>query len=1171
MIKIEKSIFDNNTLNWNQNCFKISNFKNLIKIDNDLIEKNEFEKKQINDCEEFILKLNEEIDRIECFYKINCDLGKKKLKKINLLIFNKKTSSFLEKRFYLHRVVSNLNQLFNFLKGLEQFRNFNKLMIQKALDKFKKNLKKISNNALIKESTIKIMLKKKTTIENQLLKNFFCTNNNLITCLNTIRYLLSKFEEMTGITSILINENQFFEKSFMHYKDILIIDKYDYKKIDYSFKNLNFSFKTQFKTEIKEIILAYKLVLIDDSKNLKLYIDRSLKKDHKSFMFFIYYFVKKSVIFSSLKCIDLLLTLIFSNKESLNKYLMNESNRSGNSYNFQQFIFHEIVSEFSMDFKKNIQLMSNLNKIDQVFDKNFFFTEKGIINFFEFCDKKEDLEFKKLLIFKDSFNRIPLYIACKNNLDTVVVIILKYMKKWNLINDKISIDHLEYCAEFDSFTPLQISIMEKNLFITEKLLEFFNSALCYQNHILTASRLNSIELLELLICKFKFDINFTDDSNYNKTALYFATENNREDIVKFLISKNANTEIKDFFLGWTPIFIACNQGNFEIVEILLNANCRIDIFDNNGFLPIEIASLNGHLKIVEQLMSHYLKTKNEKILEILRIPTIINKCSNKENKKILMDDDFNYSNKLKCFKKKKNSIIEKNKNKNALIVTLESHKIENNSFSFLNVDQKIIEIIKDLKSQLFLIISCKDTKTSLDISVPKTINLCSNEIFNDFSFFMDNDDESEILLTFEIVFKLNVKNRNKLLYKSVCFLNNENDSLGKNLQQLEKTIEIPLLNTINFENIGAIKFKYFFVKKFYIKDCKIINQMNSPKIFSMPKLIGHRGFGMNLDKKLIQVEENTHLSFETSHNMGVFYVETDVQLTKDLVPVIYHDTLCSELGVDIPIHEIKLNQFLALNEEKTKFKNLLYSKKYNFKNKRSMSLLSLNQNSLLKEYDIIDQSKTTNSNNTLCDVYSRMKYTDTWESKNESKMFTGSFVLSDFVSLEKVLNELPQNLHLNIELKYPTSKELGSANISNSSIDLNIYVDKVLNDVFTKNKFKRNIIFSSYNSKICILTKRKQNAYPVLLLTDSIFILNIHDVNESMYNAKKFAKKWNLNGIITYSKILIQTPRLINFIKKSGLKLFVYGVENEDIIPDLLNSGIDSIICDKRSSFKNFN
>jgi glycerophosphodiester phosphodiesterase len=37
-------------------------------------------------------------------------------------------------------------------------------------------------------------------------------------------------------------------------------------------------------------------------------------------------------------------------------------------------------------------------------------------------------------------------------------------------------------------------------------------------------------------------------------------------------------------------------------------------------------------------------------------------------------------------------------------------------------------------------------------------------------------------------------------------------------------------------------------------------------------------------------------------------MQTDVQLTRDLVPVIFHDFSLSESGTDIPIHDLTFEQ-----------------------------------------------------------------------------------------------------------------------------------------------------------------------------------------------------------------------------------------------------------------------
>ena len=58
------------------------------------------------------------------------------------------------------------------------------------------------------------------------------------------------------------------------------------------------------------------------------------------------------------------------------------------------------------------------------------------------------------------------------------------------------------------------------------------------------------------------------------------------------------------YLGWTALHWACDLGEKELVELLLN-NCKADssIKNNSGSSPIHLAVAKGHMKVVECLLS----------------------------------------------------------------------------------------------------------------------------------------------------------------------------------------------------------------------------------------------------------------------------------------------------------------------------------------------------------------------------------------------------------------------------------------------------------------------------------------------------------------------------------------------------------------------------------------
>ena len=80
------------------------------------------------------------------------------------------------------------------------------------------------------------------------------------------------------------------------------------------------------------------------------------------------------------------------------------------------------------------------------------------------------------------------------------------------------------------------------------------------------------------------------------------------------------------------------------------------------------------------------------------------------------------------------------------------------------------------------------------------------------------------------------------------------------------------------------------------------------------QFVGHRGSGVNsTGRSNLQIGENTFRSFLTATNPGASCVEFDVQMTKDHIPVIFHDFLVVETGADVPLHMLTFDQFMHLS------------------------------------------------------------------------------------------------------------------------------------------------------------------------------------------------------------------------------------------------------------------
>ncbi|EFC38309.1 predicted protein [Naegleria gruberi] len=110
---------------------------------------------------------------------------------------------------------------------------------------------------------------------------------------------------------------------------------------------------------------------------------------------------------------------------------------------------------------------------------------------------------------------------------------------------------------------------------------------------------NLEKMKELVEVKF-FNVDTIDRFGYNCSALQFAVNGGKLEIVKYLISKNANVNLIDVS-GETALHKACKKGNLEMVKLLLKAGIQKDYVNKLGKSPINILTEKGFTEI-----SHYL-------------------------------------------------------------------------------------------------------------------------------------------------------------------------------------------------------------------------------------------------------------------------------------------------------------------------------------------------------------------------------------------------------------------------------------------------------------------------------------------------------------------------------------------------------------------------------------
>jgi hypothetical protein len=159
--------------------------------------------------------------------------------------------------------------------------------------------------------------------------------------------------------------------------------------------------------------------------------------------------------------------------------------------------------------------------------------------------------------------------------------------------------------------------------------------------------------------------------------------------------------------------------------------------------------------------------------------------------------------------------------------------------------------------------------------------------------------------------------------------------------------------------------------------------------------VGHRGMGKTFDAGLLPdifCVENTIDSFREAYNRGAQMVEFDVVLTKDKIPIIYHDfSFC----IDHPsICEGNENKFINIPVNQLNYDEIKQNRIYSGSITKSHSKLSLNSD----EYEQQDNNK-----------------------KDKKDHYTSKLM---FPTLAEMFKELDINLAFNVEIKYPIDLEV---------------------------------------------------------------------------------------------------------------------------------------------------
>ncbi|KAF9203827.1 Glycerophosphocholine phosphodiesterase [Haplosporangium sp. Z 27] len=730
-----------------------------------------------------------------------------------------------------------------------------------------------------------------------------------------------------------------------------------------------------------------------------------------------------------------------------------------------------------------------------------------------------------------------------------------------------------------------------------------------------ACRLGHVEAARLLI---QFGANLDAQDDDGESSLIIAAKNGHVECARLLITGTgkgvgANLELRERYYGWTALHLAAIENHPEVVKVLLEAGANPNVYDHSSWNPHE----------------HAVFAANNACAALLR-PVSRNLDERQRLQRINEGGDFGHEN-LTLGNTSPQPAFASRLAGNTGSMSPKSQRLDSppisggkNSGRHLKTahrayghkyleDESLIVVTlgsNDVRStvepvELYLASenhSFLTTSTAFSIEITAENATAGEKVIVDLPlkdssyhehivFYAAKPEDTIINFSVYPTFgpsSGNMVGRGTAILSSLDNLRKDiwnRQSMMTPLQGMNMTV--PIFGLEKMEIIGRVRAEFAVVRPFKHENLKVGSKHTYWKSVTTT-VIGHRGLGMNRKVSNLQVGENTLLSFVTAASLGAEYVEFDVQMTKDMVPVLYHDWTVTETGLDIPVSAITLEQFQNLSKSKARSHgngSQPPSPKAEAQKLRSTTPPPPPPTTLKVQPtrpELTRRSTNESENDTYKEVQARLGRSNslgaitkmkamaaTTQPENSMAKMKGNglgTIQAPFATLKDAFETVPSKIGFNIEVKYPMLDEAEDANIPLYAFEINRFVDRILQEVYDHENMHpdRNIIFSSFHPDICLLLNMKQPNYPVFFLTDGGTSVVADRRCNSIQGAVRFATSIDLLGIVTHSGPIIEAPNLIKGIKDTGLLVFTYGADNNDVENAKLQRrhGVDAVIVD---------
>ncbi|RLV91085.1 Phosphate system positive regulatory protein PHO81 [Spathaspora sp. JA1] len=720
-----------------------------------------------------------------------------------------------------------------------------------------------------------------------------------------------------------------------------------------------------------------------------------------------------------------------------------------------------------------------------------------------------------LLTGRDDNGRNCLHYAAQNNRVDLLDIILPCFPQ----------DHIDD-LDNDSMSCLLLAIKHGNFLMIKKLVVAGANCFPQANKeklqylpINYACQFGDYKTLEYLLSSTKTPTLVNQPDVEGLFPLHVVCRSGHYKLIKLLIEYGSEINQLDGFNKWTPIFYACSEGYIKTTQELMKFGAKLNIIDEDGYNVLYYCVVEGHIDVVNELLSHYSTIQSGQEEHVTREEEDEDDSEDSEAKPTTKDNNGG-----------SDSIPDLQLPPPILPLRRYGHNF---------LEQKILIELKFSDDFITLFNSSRDLKpgritltSNISDIVPRNILLPMDDDIKSNCCVFQTDIES--LNEFRIDFEIFPKFGTRLIAKTTAMT----FTSGMN-----PAIKLPLFD-LRLRNIGELKFNYQIIFPFsgmLLETSKFDTYWKSSTSF-----VKSRQMKLNAAGGL---SPNNFLSPTTAPAAAASTTVANTTAIPGTVPAVLTATSLSGEYLRIRI---------CLLNDGTPVVCPHWSIAITDTIELYLPNLSLEQLTSITD-DLFDYSKVIHD-------LSTMTIQDISSIKNLLKII--------YLPLDIILKILDDHINLNLEIIFPSLYEFENLPfISNLELNLNKFIDFTLDDVFNhirSCKTPRSIIFLSSNSLICKILNWKQPNFPVFLIMNGInynihtkkfesrttngLLLNQAPADQeltitSIKQAVNFTINNNLIGLITSIHLLNLVPKLIPLIKSRGLVL-VASSEDEELDPD---------------------